>query len=454
MLSRYQAEVWGKTLLIAHNGRIHYAGPYKENLAKQCRVLRSAPGCVALPGLINAHTHLAMTLFRGARDDAALASWLFEAILPLEGKFVSPDFVKVGTELAALECIRFGTTTAIDMYFFVETAARVWDQAGLRGQFSQPMVSGPLPEDKWLGSDKEKILRRFAESVKSHPRITAAAGPHAPYTCNDETLRLAQRLSQELQLPLHIHVAETEQEELDSLKQHKMTSLERLQKLGLIHERTQVAHGVHLSPKDIETLKKSKASVVHNPDSNTKLASGVAPVVAMNQLGLTLGLGTDGAASANDLSLFGAMDLSCKLQKVFRKDAQVQSAYEALWMATRGGAAVLGREHELGVLKEGALADFILVDLNQPHLQPVYDTISQLVYCANGSEVRHVVCHGKELLRDGKYLTLDSAAIFKRVSAWQKKLKRELAPKLWAAQGSFSDSLLRGDSSNSARGVA
>lgn len=406
--------------------RISFAGPFKKSLQARSKKFLDAKGMVVLPGLVNAHTHLAMTLFRGLEDDVPLKTWLFERIFPLEGQFVAPDFIKAGTELAALECIRFGTTTVSDMYFYPETSIRVWEDYGLRGVFGQAFIGFPIPEDKKLGPDRFARFNRLFEKFKDHPRIEIALAPHAPYTCDDELLKAVARRAKETGALIHIHLAEAPHEVPDSVKKHGKTPVEHLNELGVLGPRTLCAHGVHLSESDRRIMKQTGAHVVHNPDSNCKLGSGVAPVAAYLRDGIPVALGTDGSASNNDLSLFGVMDLATKLQKVTHGDSTALTAAQALWMATRGGAEALRMQDRIGSLEEGKEADFILVDLEFPHMQPVYDPVSHLVYSAQGLEVDTVFCAGKPLLRGKKFVGFSASGAYKRAETFRKKISKHL----------------------------
>ncbi len=421
-----QVEVKTDYFIGVKGTEITYSGPLRAAHKSQCKKWIDGKGMVLLPGLINAHTHLPMTLFRGLEDDVPLKVWLFERIFPLENKFVSPDFVKTGTSLAALECIRFGTTTVSDMYFFVEESAKVWEKAGLRGIFAQALMSFPIPEDKKLGSDRfarfDHLRKKFAKS----DLIQIALSPHAPYTCDDDLLKKVAAKSKETGALVHIHLSESVSEEPDSQKKYGQSQTERLKALDLLGNRTVCAHAVHLSPSDRKLLKDSGTGVIHNPDSNLKLGSGIAPIAEYLADGIPVALGTDGSASANDLSLFGAMDLATKVQKLSHKDNTAMVASQALWMATQGGAQAIGLGDQIGSLTVGKKADFILVDFNFPHLQPVHDPMSHLVYSAQGLEVDTVFCNGKMLLKNKKHVTLKAPAIYAKAESYRKKIKNFL----------------------------
>ena len=402
--------------------QISYVGPFKQSLKKNCKKFISGKDKVLLPGLVNGHTHLAMTLFRGLEDDAPLKTWLFERIFPLEAEFVSPAFVKAGVELAALECIRFGTTTVSDMYFFNKVSTAIWDKAGLRGIFSQAMMSFPIPEDKLLGPDRFARFDELHKKYKNHPRIQIGLAPHAPYTCDAELLKKVVAKSNETNSIIHIHLAEASHEVPDSIKQHKKTPVEHLESLGVLGPRTICAHSIHLNETDQKIMKRTGARVVHNPDSNAKLGSGIAPIKEYLAAGIPVALGTDGSASKNDLSLFGAMDVAAKLQKLKHSDSTAMTAAQVLWMATKGGAEALGLGNIIGSLEVGKKADFILVDFNFPHLQPVYDPTSHLVYSAKGLEVDTVFCGGKILLKDKKFVSMKVDPIIQKAKSFQKKI--------------------------------
>jgi 5-methylthioadenosine/S-adenosylhomocysteine deaminase len=404
------------------DGKIQEVGPWTAKRRAQCKRIIDGTGMVCLPGLINGHTHLPMTLFRGLEDDVPFHKWLFERILPLEGQMVSKSFVKDGTELALLECIRFGVTTVNEMYFYAGVTAEAIDRAGIRAIVSQTMADFPLPEDKVLGTDKFAIVRDLRKKYHHHPRIEIGFAPHAPYSCSDELLQKVAVEARKWNAPVHIHVSETRQEVDDSLAKHKMTPVDRLANLGFLGPRVLCAHCVHLDSREREILKKSGASVIHNPDSNAKLGSGIAPVAQYLKIGVPVALGTDGAASNNDLSMFGAMDLGTKLQKLKNGDSTAMKAAEALFAATLGGARALGLDKVTGSLEVGKSADLILVDFNYPHLQPVNDPISHLVYSTQGLEVDTVMCAGKVLLEKGKFKTMKPAPIYKKANGWRKKI--------------------------------
>lgn len=407
-------------------GEIVEISPWKKSYRTKCKKFIDGSGKVCMPGLVNGHSHLAMTLFRGLEDDVPFHTWLFERILPLEGKMVSKEFVRAGTELAALECIRFGVTTVNEMYFYASETASVLDKAGMRGIVSQTIAKFPLPEDKDLGTDKFKIFENVRKKFAKNKRLEIGLAPHAPYSCDDILLKRVVEAADATGAPIHIHVSETAKEVEDSKNEFGLTPVERLVKLGVLRERTLCAHCVHLDDVDIEAFKKSGASVLYNPDSNMKLASGIAPVAEYLKEGIPVSIGTDGSASNNDLSIFGAMDIGTKLQKLAFKDSTAMTAEQALVMGTIGGARALGMQDKIGSLEAGKRADFILVDFAFPHLQPVHNPISHLVYATQGLEVDSVVCDGKILMEKKQFKTLKEKAIYKKAASWQKKIAQEL----------------------------
>lgn len=421
-----QPEVLENQFIGVKNNLITYVGPYKEIFKRNSRKFIHGGHHLAMPGLINAHTHLAMTLFRGVEDDVPLQTWLFERIFPLEGQFVSADFVKVGTELAALECIQFGTTTVNEMYFFAETAAKVWEQAGLRGIFSQAFIGFPLPDEAAYGVDKFELFARLHKRFQNHDRIIPGLAPHAPYTCDDELLTKVLELSKSSNSPIHIHVAEAANEVTDSLAKHKRTPVQKLMDLQFLSKNVRCAHMVQVNDEDIALVQKSGAAIIFNPDSNMKLASGAAPIPKYLKAGVPVAIGTDGSASKNDLSLFAAMNVGAKMQKLINKDPTALTAEQALYMATLGGAKALGLDHLVGSLEVSKRADVILVDLNYPHFYPHHDLISNLVYAASGMEVSDVICDGKILKHKGKITALNAEPIYKKATAYGRKIQQTL----------------------------
>jgi 5-methylthioadenosine/S-adenosylhomocysteine deaminase len=371
-----------------------------------------ASGQIVLPGLVNTHTHAPMVLYRGLADDLALMDWLQQYIFPAEAKTVSPEFVRAGTRLAALEIIQSGTTTYADMYYFEEEIARVTRAAGLRGVLGQSIIRFPVP-DAPTPADALRRAEAFIDEFRSDPLITPAVAPHAMYTLDAGALRAARDLARRANVPLLIHLAETQDEVKTAAERHGLSPTAYLESLGFWGPRTLAAHGVWLTGDDIGILQRRQVGVSHNPESNMKLASGVAPLPAMLDAGLPVGLGTDGAASNNDLDMFEAMRQAAFLHKLHTGDPRVIGAPVALEMATIGGARSLGMADRIGSLEPGKKADLIVVSMGAARQTPLYDPISHVVYTTRGDDVRTVVVSGRVLMRDRRVLTLDEAAVLR-----------------------------------------
>jgi 5-methylthioadenosine/S-adenosylhomocysteine deaminase len=388
------------------------------------RIVRT--GGVLLPGFVNTHTHAAMDLLRGISNDQPLMDWLTKFIFPAEAKNVSPAFVRAGTDLACLEMIRGGTTTFADMYYYESDVAASVDRAGLRAVLGETWLDFPAPGHANLEESK-RVTRAFLEKWKGHPRVTAAIAPHAPYTCSRETLQAARTLADEFGAPLLTHVSETQDEQKQILEKYGKSPTAWLDEIGFLGPRLSVAHGVWLSPDDLKLLAQRKVSLSHNPESNMKLGSGIAPVAAARKAGVVVGLGTDGAAgSNNDLDMLDAMDFAGKLAKVAALDPTSLTAPELLRMATIDGARALGLDGLVGSLEPGKRADFIVVDLENSHTQPVFDLPSTVVYASRAGDVSLTVVDGK-ILWDGKRVrTLDEAKVLAAAKEWRGKVLKSL----------------------------
>jgi 5-methylthioadenosine/S-adenosylhomocysteine deaminase len=369
-----------------------------------------ATGKVVLPGLINTHTHAAMVMFRGLGDDLALMEWLQKYIFPAEAKTVSPDFVRVGTRLAALEMIRSGTTTYTDMYYFEEEVGRVTKQAGLRGVLGQTIIEFPVPDAK-TPADGLTRTEAFINEFKNDDLIVPAVAPHSSYTLDAAVLSQSRDLAMKYQVPLLIHLAETKEEIRMVQERSKERPVAFLDRIKFWGPTIVAAHGVWVTPDEIAILKKNGVGVAHNPESNMKLASGTAPVPGYLNAGVKLGLGTDGAASNNDLDMFEAMRQAAFLHKLATGDPRVVSAQTALEMATRGGASVIGQLDRLGSLEAGKLADVIVVGMNRARQTPMYDPVSHLVYATHGDDVDVTIVNGRVLMTEGKVQSLDEAKV-------------------------------------------
>ncbi len=381
------------------------------------------PDSILAPGLVNAHTHAPMALMRGIADDLILQDWLEKYIFPAEAGHVSPEFVRWGTKLACLEMMLGGTTTFADMYYFEDVIAEATREAGLRAVLGQTIIGFPVPDAKTPADalkSTEGFLRRFA----GDPLIVPAVAPHALYTNSDETLTASRALANKYNAPLLIHVAETRREHLETLERRGLSPIQALDKLGLFEGRTLAAHVVWPDDEDLAILHRRGVGIAHCPSSNSKLASGVAPVVKMLSLGLSVGLGTDGpAGSNNDFNLFEEMDLAAKLQKVTTGDPRALPATQALEMATLGGAQALGLEKLIGSIETGKRADLISVRLDTPHARPLYDPYSQMVYALKASDVLDVMVNGRLVVRDRRSLTLDARQIFAKTEQFRAKIQ-------------------------------
>jgi 5-methylthioadenosine/S-adenosylhomocysteine deaminase len=386
-----------------------------------------ARGQAVLPGFVNTHTHVPMTLFRGIADDRDLMDWLQHFIFPAEAKNVTPDFVKWGTRLAAAEMIRSGTTTFTDMYYFESVIAAEAKKAGLRGVLGETVLDFPAPDNKtW---DAAMVYsRKFLTEWKGDRLITPAIAPHAPFTVSEEHLRQVRAMATELGAPILIHVSETKNELQQVTEKHNgMTPGKYLDSIGFLGHDVVAAHGVWLTPEEIATFARRGTGVAHCPESNEMLASGIAPVVDMRRAGMTVGLGTDGpAGSNNNLDMVEEMASAARLQKIGRGDPKALTARDVLEMATLGGARVLGMEAKIGSLEAGKQADVVLVDLQSPRVQPVYSVESAIVYAASGSAVTTTICDGKVLMRNGKVLTVDVAAAVTKAKEYRDKVLASL----------------------------
>jgi 5-methylthioadenosine/S-adenosylhomocysteine deaminase len=365
---------------------------------------------IVMPGLINTHTHAAMTLFRGSADDLPLMQWLQEEIWPVEAK-LEPKHVYAGSLLACLEMLRSGITCFNDMYYFLEEVARSVTESGIRGVLSYPLLDIAGEEQgKKLLKQAEKGLKDYGNK---NSRIKVFLGPHAPYTCSKELLLRAKELAEEYNTGIHIHVSETKEEVESFVKDKGMRPFEYLDAIGFLGENILAAHAVHVSKKEIELMRKRGVKVAHNPVSNMKLAAGIAPVAEYARAGITVSLGTDGAASNNTLDLFEEMKTCALLQKITTRDASALPAHEVLEFATIGAARALGLDKEIGSLEVGKRGDVIIIDMQKPHLRPMSNPISHLVYAARGSDVSTVIVDGKVIMHDGSFRTLDVAEVCK-----------------------------------------
>jgi 5-methylthioadenosine/S-adenosylhomocysteine deaminase len=381
---------------------------------------------IVLPGLINTHSHAPMVMYRGLADDLALMDWLQKYIFPAEAKTVSPELVRVGTRLAAVEMIESGTTAYVDMYYFEEEIARATVEAGLRGVLGETIIQFPVADAK---TPVEALARaeRFIKEFKDNGLVVPAVAPHALYTNDKATLVASAALARKHGVPIVIHFAETEDELKIARDQYQMTPTAFLDSIGLLGPTTIGAHGIWVNDADIAILKRTGTGVAHNPESNMKLASGAAPVTKYLAAGVKLGLGTDGAASNNDLDMFEAMRQASFLAKLSTHDPTAVKAQDALDMATLGGARVIGMEQLLGSLETGKRADLITVSTRSTRQTPMYDPVSHLVYVTRGDDVRNTVVNGKILMRERRLLTLDREAVIADANRLAAKVREAVA---------------------------
>jgi 5-methylthioadenosine/S-adenosylhomocysteine deaminase len=397
--------------------RIVDVGPARDVKARIGRAQEiDTRGQIVLPGLINTHTHAAMVLMRGLADDLPLMRWLNEYIFPAEAKVVSPDFVRVGTELATLEMIESGTTTFADMYYFEDTVAEAVKRAGLRAVLGQTIIRFKVNDAETPDLALARA-ERFITAWKDDPLVTPAVAPHAAYTLAPETLVAARALASRFGVPLLIHLAETSDEIRMIRDERRATPVEYLDSLGVWNGRSLAAHAVWLTDSDIVRLAQRRVGVSHNPESNMKLASGTAAVPAWLAAGLAAGLGTDGAASNNDLDMFEAMRVAALLHKLTSNNPETLPAARVLEMATRGGARALGLEDRIGSLAPGRQADVITVSVTGARQTPLFDPVSHLVYVARGSDVRTTIVAGRVLMRDGRVRSLDRERVLTEARA-------------------------------------
>ena len=405
-------------------------------------------GKILMPGLINAHTHVPMTLLRGLADDLRLDVWLMGYMMPVEREFVSPDFVQLGTSLACAEFIRSGVTSFCDMYYFEEDVAKATAQAGLRAVCAQTILKFSSPDaESW--EDSLALARDFIERWKDHPLIVPSVAPHAPYTCTDEILRATADLAIEFDVPLHTHLAETALELENMREEFGMPVIPYVKKQGLLDAKVIAAHCVHIDLGEMNTLLHAGAGVAHNPSSNLKLASGFAPVKQMLEVGLNVGIGTDGPASNNDLDMFEEVRLASFVAKAVSNDPTAVPAPQALAMATRIGAKALHIGHLTGSLEPGKRADIILVDVSPIHNSPRFqhdqnNAYAQLVYASKSTDVSDVIVNGKWLMRDHQLLTLNETELLRKaetvarqIDAFLVEREQSVLSKLIALGGSM-----------------
>jgi 5-methylthioadenosine/S-adenosylhomocysteine deaminase len=382
---------------------------------------------VVLPGLVNTHTHAPMTMYRGLADDLALRDWLEKYIFPAEAKTVSPEFVRAGTRLAVLEMIESGTTTFADMYYFEEEVAKVTREAGLRGVLGQTIIQFPVADAK---TPAEGLTRAetFIRQYRGDALIMPAVAPHAMYTLDRATLVAAAALGGRYEVPVLIHLAETEEEARTAREQHQASPTAYLEAIGFWGPRSVAAHAVWLTDGDIEVLRRRRVGVSHNPESNMKLGSGIAPVPKYLAAGVAVGIGTDGAASNNDLDMFEAMRQSALLAKLATGDPSVLPAQAVLDMATIEGARALAMDRVIGSLEPGKRADLITVAMTSARHTPLYDPVSHLVYVTRGDDVQTTIVNGRILMRNRRLTTLNRSAVLAKARSLARAVRAAVRP--------------------------
>lgn len=407
------------------DGRITLLAPRQQALTYSAQEVLELPGMLLTPGLINTHGHAAMALFRGLADDLPLNNWLQEHIWPAESRWVDEAFISDGVDLAIAEQLKGGITCFSDMYFYPQVAAQRIHKSGLRAQLAIPILDFPVPGAR----SAEEALRKGLElqsDLQHHPRLSMAFGPHAPYTVSDDKLANIQVLAAETDLCIQMHVHETALEVEEALRLHQERPLARLARLGLLGPRFQAVHMTQISHADLELLVTHNCSVVHCPESNLKLASGFCPVHRLQEAGINVAIGTDGAASNNDLDLLGETRTAALLAKAVAGSAAALNAHQALRMATLNGARALGLDKHLGSLEIGKAADVVAFDLSGLNQQPVYDPISQLIYTGSRDLVKHVWVAGQPLLQKGQLTRLDEEALTARTREWGERIRQPL----------------------------
>ena len=402
-------------------------GPRSEVAARYAPTQTiDAKGKLVLPGFINGHTHVPMTLFRGLHDDVTLNDWLYKYIFPAEAKNVNEEFVRWGTRLAAAEQIRGGVTTFADMYYFEDAVAEETKAAGMRGVLGETFIDFPAPDNK---SEAEMLAytERFLKKWRSDPLIHAAVAPHSIYTCSQKTLQDSAALARKYHAPILIHTAEMKKEWEDSQKQNGMSPVQYLNKIGLLGPDVVSAHCIFVDEADRKTLAHEQVGCVHNPSSNMMIASGVSPVAEMRAGGVAVGLGTDGpAGSNNDLDLMEEIDLAAKLAKITKLDPLALNAKAVVEMATIDGARALHMEKEIGSLEPGKKADLIVISLDKPNAVPMYDIYAQIAYALKGSDVETVVIGGRIVMRDRKLLTVNEENAMAKAREYEKSIATSL----------------------------
>jgi 5-methylthioadenosine/S-adenosylhomocysteine deaminase len=399
-----------------HSGKIAYLGKETpESSVPEASKKINANGSIVMPGLVNTHTHLPMTLFRGLADDLPLDQWLTEHIFPAEAKHVHPETVHWGTLLACCEMLLSGTTTCCDGYFLEDHVAGAFQKSFMRGVLAQGIVDFPAPGVPVPDRNVDEAIKFVEKWKQKTPLIRPSIFCHSPYTCSDKTLKRAKKAALDNDVLFQIHVSETFKERLDCERQHGLSPVRYLENLGLLDKNTLLVHAVWVDDTDLEVISKTGACISHVPESNMKMASGIAPVIKMLKTGITMGLGTDGCASNNTLDLFTTMDICAKLHKVIAQDPTAVDVRTVLEMATISGAESIGLDDIIGSLETGKSADIIIIDIRKPHLTPTYSAVSHLVYTVKGSDVTDVLIAGKHVVHKRQVSTLNIDEIMEKV---------------------------------------
>ncbi|MBI5665188.1 MAG: amidohydrolase [Nitrospirae bacterium] len=378
---------------------------------------------VVFPGLINTHSHAAMVYFRGIADDLPLQAWLEQHIWPNEMKWLSSEFVADAVELACLEMLHAGVTTYSDMYFYQQAAGKKLEEIGMRGVLGSGIIDFPWRDVAQTPEDYFTNCEALIKEWKGHELVTPCVAPHATFTCSPDKYIRAKELADKYDVPMHTHLAETQYEVAECQKRFGKTPVEHLDSIGFLSERVSAAHCVWLTDREIEILAEKKVGVAHCIESNLKLASGIAPLPKMLKAGVRVALGTDGAASNNDLSILGEMSTTAKVHKGVSLDPTVVNSRTALLMATRNGAEILGLGDKTGSIKPGKKADIVIANLDKPHLTPLYDIYSHITYCMRACDVETVMVNGKIVVDKGRATTLDEAKVISRAKAWRDKIQ-------------------------------
>src|SRR5438270_948839 len=422
-----QRHIYDDGDVVVKNDTIVAIGPRAEIESRyEGRERIDAKNTLVLPGFINGHTHVPMTLFRGIHDDVTLNDWLYKYIFPAEAKNVTEEFVRWGTRLAAAEQIRSGVTTFADMYYFEDAVAEETKAAGMRGVLGETFIDFPAPDNK---SEAEMLAytEKFLKKWQGDPLIYAAVAPHSIYTCSQKTLQDATALARKYHAPILIHVAEMKKEWEDSQKQHGMSPVQYLDKIGVLGPDVVSAHCIFVDGADRKTLAQRQVGCVYNPSSNMMISSGVAPVPELRAAGVAVGLGTDGpAGSNNDLDIMEEMDLAAKLAKISKLNPLALNAQSAVAMATIDGARALHMEKEIGSIEAGKKADLILIGLDEPNAVPMYEIYAQIAYALKASDVQTVMIGGKIVMRDHKLLTVNEQEAIAKAREYKKTIAASL----------------------------